>query len=455
MARARLPSRWLNLPRDALGALGAALDRYFALALPQLAAGIAYRVLFSLVPLAIVLVAVFGRLVLDDALRARLIAWIVGWLPVSVEGEASIEKAIVELGAGESVLGLLSLAAFAWAATGMMAALRNGLETAFGVERRRPAARGKVVDFLLVAGAGALVIVAIGGAVVAQVVTRFVGGVAEALGADDGSVTELARVTVPLALATLVVVVLYRFVPSRRLRLRDAIVGGLVTGMLLLAISAASAALLEGVSKLSVVYGSITAVLVFLYSVYLYASALLFGAAVAAVWATRGERPPEPVRPQLRRALRGLFVPAAPDAAETAPRRTLEGALMQVLVRLPVSGCDDAADWYERLFARPPDARPQDGDPVWDVGPGGSVSLAADRAHAGTGSLTLRVADLDEQLAALAIRGLGAPSVETAADGRLSARLDDPDGNLIRLLEDWPARPRGFAASGERRRLGP
>jgi YihY family inner membrane protein len=454
MGRARAPNRWLDLPRDALGALGAALDRYFALSLPQLAAGIAYRVLFSLVPLAIVLVALFGRLVLDDALRARLIAWIVGWLPVSVEGEASIEKAIVDLGAGESVLGLLSLAAFAWAATGMMAALRNGLETAFGVERRRPAARGKVVDFLLVAGAGALVIVAIGGAVVAQVVSRFVGGVAEALGADGGGVSELARVTVPLALATLVVVLLYRFVPSRRLRLRDAIVGGLVTGVLLLAISAASAALLEGISRLSVVYGSITAVLVFLYSVYLYASAILFGAAVAAVWATSAERPPQPVRPQLRRALLGLFVPAA-DTAETAPQRTLEGALMQVLVRLPVSGCDDAADWYERLFARPPDARPQDGDPVWDVGPGGSVSLAADRAHAGTGSLTLRVADLDEQLAALAIRGLGAPSVETAADGRLSARLADPDGNLIRLLEDWPARPRGFAASGERRRLGP
>ena len=101
---------------------------------------------------------------------------------------------------------------------------------------------------------------------------------------------------------------LYRFVPARRLRFQDAVAGGVVTGLLLLAISAASAFVYNQVAELSVIYGSITAVLVFLYSVYLYASAILFGAALAGA---RGRCPrngavgpaPRAGAPRRRRAL--------------------------------------------------------------------------------------------------------------------------------------------------------
>jgi uncharacterized BrkB/YihY/UPF0761 family membrane protein len=83
--------------------------------------------------------------------------------------------------------------------------------------------------------------------------------------------------------------------------------------MLLLAISAASAFVYNQVAELSVIYGSITAVLVFLYSVYLYASAFLFGAALAAAWSLPPETGPSlPLREQVRRAVTGLFVRQAP-----------------------------------------------------------------------------------------------------------------------------------------------
>ena len=164
-------------------------------------------------------------------------------------------------------LSVFSLLVFIWASTGMMAALRTGLEAALQVERRRPAARAKLVDLVLVAGAGALLIVALALTVLAQVVTRFVGGFAEEVGLENGLFGELAGVVVPLVVTTVVVMLLYRFVPSRRLRFGDAVAGGIVTGLLLLAISAASALVLQNVSDLSVIYGSITVVLVFLYAV--------------------------------------------------------------------------------------------------------------------------------------------------------------------------------------------
>jgi membrane protein len=314
-------ARW---PLDALSrvlrTLAAAIDGFFRDRLTQHAAGIAYRVLFSLAPLAIVVVSVVGIVLQDDVRRQRVIDEIVGWLPFTEEGSDTVEEAITRLASPTSALGLVSLVLFFWAASGMMGALRTGLEAALRVERRRPAVRAKLVDLVLVVGAGVLVIVMLATAVVAQIVTRLVRGVADDLGVESGLFAELIRVGVPLLVSTVVVVLLYRFVPARRLRFADAVAGGVVTGVLLLAISAASALVYEHVADLSVIYGSLTAVLVFLYSVYLYAAAVLFGAEFAAAWsAPPPAGPSEPLAAQLRHAVLGLFVRQEPPADPPPP----------------------------------------------------------------------------------------------------------------------------------------
>jgi membrane protein len=327
------PRQWRHArwPLEALGRVvrtfAAAIDGFFRDRLTQHAAGIAYRVLFSLAPLAIVLVSILGIVLQDDARRQRVVDEIVGWLPFTEEGSDTVEDAITRLASPTSALGLVSLVLFFWAASGMMGALRTGLEAALRVERRRPAVRAKLVDFVLVVGAGVLVLVMIATAVVAQIVTRMVRTVSDDLGVHSGLFAEALRVGVPLVVSTVVVVLLYRFVPARRLRFVDAVAGGVVTGLLLLAISAASALIYEHVADLSVIYGSLTAVLVFLYSVYLYAAAVLFGAEFAGAWS---EPPPtgpsEPLVAQLRRAALGLFVrreppPEPPPEPPSSSRR--------------------------------------------------------------------------------------------------------------------------------------
>jgi membrane protein len=280
-------------------------------------------VLFSLAPLSIVLVSIVGVVLQDDVRRQEVVDRIVDWLPFSEEGSSSVEDAITRLASPTSAVGVLSLLVFFWAASGMMGSLRTGLEAALNVQRRRPAVRAKIVDLVLVAGAGALLIVTIAITVIAQVVTRFVGGLADDVGLENGVLGELAGFLVPLAITTIVVMLLYRFVPARHLRFGDAVVGGVVTGLLLLGISAASAFVYERVADLSVIYGSITIVLVFLYSVYLYASAVLFGAELAAAWSAPQQGPSEPIRSQVRRAVLGLFVhepPPEPPQPEPEPQ---------------------------------------------------------------------------------------------------------------------------------------
>src|SRR5262249_11354425 len=216
-----------------------------------------------------------------------------------------------------SGLGLVSLLVFAWAATGMMASLRAGLEVAMRVPRGRPAVRGKLIDLILIIGAAALVMSVVIVNLATQFVSDWLRRLIERLNLDGGVLELAARGGAPLLLTIAVVLLLYRFVPARRLRFRDALAGSVVTAALFLLISLASGYIFNRTRGLGNVYGSLTLVLVFLYSVYLYASALLLGAEVAAAWSRPTAPTSEPLRRQVRRAVLGLFAQQAPPPPPT------------------------------------------------------------------------------------------------------------------------------------------
>jgi membrane protein len=263
--------------------LNYALRRFFADRCPRDAAAIAYRVLFSIGPLAIVLVSIFGLVLQDDEVRQRVVDAIVSALPISADGRSDVEDALTTIASPASAAGFISLLLFAWTASGMMAAIRVGLETALNVTESRGLARGKLVDAVLVLGAAALVLVTVAVTVLGGIVEKTLTGRVGDVAALDSVFGILVRLGVFVA-SIGVVLLLYRFVPARGLGTRDAVIGATVTALLLQAISLAAALIYAKTNNLSVIYGSLTAALFFIYSTYLYASALLFGAEVAALW---------------------------------------------------------------------------------------------------------------------------------------------------------------------------
>lgn len=314
--------RWpLELARTLFRVIPQAVDGYFTDRCAQHAAGIAYRVLFSLVPLSIVLVAIFGIVLRNDGLRDDVIREIVDGLPLSESGGADVTRAIERLASPATFLGLGSLFVFAWAATGMMASLRAGLEVAMRVERGRPPARGKLVDIVLVMGAAALVVGVVLLNLAIQVVFSSIQRPLRWVGLDGGLLEQGVRQGVPLLATIAIVLLLYRFVPARSLRVGDAFAGAVVTALLMVVISVASGALYGGARNLSFIYGSLTVALVFLYSVYLYASALLLGAEVAAAWSRPSAPTDEALFRQIKRVVLGLFVHQTPPGRGRDRRR--------------------------------------------------------------------------------------------------------------------------------------
>lgn len=288
--------------------LATAADRYFADGCPQHAAGIAYRVLFSIVPLAIVVVAVFGLLLGDRDVHDAVVDTVARALPAGVASREDVADAISGIASPSGLVGLVTLLLFVWAATGMMAAIRTGLEVVLGGGQGRPPARGKLVDLALVVGYALLVLVTVAATVLDRLAQHELRRIDVLAGLRRTAVGVSAPRVAAVLASVVIVMLLYRFVPSRKLRRADALAGAVTTAILLLAISFASGRIYDNVTRLSVVYGSLTSALVFLYSVYLYASALLFGAQVAAAWS----RPPAPddgegPRARIRRAVRGLY----------------------------------------------------------------------------------------------------------------------------------------------------
>ncbi len=299
-----LPALRSALPR----ALPAALEAYAARRLGQHASAICYRMLVSIAPLAVVLVALFGIVLRDAELQARLVDWIVDLLPFDASSRQDIEDAIVAIASPASLLGFLGLLAFMWTATGVMGAIRIGLEAALDVRERRPMARSKLVDAAGVVGAAILVLALVVSGAIGDALRT---GIEELAGRLDISVPGfgllLGSRVIQLAITVGVVAVLYRFVPARRVPGRDILVGAIATAVMLFAISIASSLVYGGAGDLSVVYGSLTALFTFLYAVYLSACALLLGAAFAGSLSLPPGEPGPPLPEQIRAGVIGLF----------------------------------------------------------------------------------------------------------------------------------------------------
>jgi membrane protein len=274
---------------------------------PQLAAAISFHVLFSLFPLVILMAGIFGIVVTVSGVQADVVDTVVRNAPLSEEGEQDLRR-LLEGATGElSALGLLALPGLLWSASGMMGAIRTALALAWDLEERRPFIRGKVVDVSLVLGTALVAVVSIGLTFAARVVEEIPG------------VAQLSALLVPLVLAFAVVLFLYRVVPARAPRLRDVWPAALFVAVVFVALQHLFAFYVENFGRYNAIYGSLGAVIAFLFFVYLSSNVFLLGAELGAELArVREDLGLEPDE----KGEKGEMEPQGPDRGEprAAPR---------------------------------------------------------------------------------------------------------------------------------------
>lgn len=201
----------------------------------------------------------------------------------------------------------------------MMAAIRSGLDGTMDVEDGRSVVRGKLLDLALVAATVVLVLVSVGVGMVTEFVDSVVTGLAGAVGLKGSVGTAVVSRLLALLLWTGTLVLLYQIVPAKP-SIADALAGATVAAVALLAISLLAGFVYSHATRWSFIYGSLTSVFVFLYSVYLFASAMLFGAAFATEWSRPRPPDPNPLPVRARRRLRGLLRRTREPHSERRPR---------------------------------------------------------------------------------------------------------------------------------------
>lgn len=249
----------------------------------QMAAAISYWALFSLFPLVLAIVAVAGFFVDRQTVETQLIEWITENVSVTPEGRQDIERLLSGAVSGLGAIGLLGLVGLLWSSASLMSAIRNGVNAAWGTQTRRHFVRGKLLDLALVAGFGAL----FGASLALTLFIRLVLDRSELDGALGGLVSALwsaGTVVVPILFSFGAFLAVYRLLPPVRTRYADVWIGALLASALFEGAKVGLAIYFQHFSNYSEVYGSLGAVISFLFFVYVAACILLLGAEVAAAW---------------------------------------------------------------------------------------------------------------------------------------------------------------------------
>jgi membrane protein len=320
----RRPLDWIRaLVAGIARALPRAVEDLFRDRCPQYAASISFHVLFSLFPLTIVLVSVFGLVLQDEELRQRVISELLDVLPVSEEGQANVQSSIEGIASPLSAIGFVSLIALLWGASGMMASIRIGLEAALKVDRGRPAAHAKLVDFVVVGAAGVLVLLVVGLSAFAAFFSRLADRITREIGVEANLSGVLLRDGVQLVVIGVMALLLYRFIPARKLRTRGAVAGAALTAIGTWGAARILAVIFADFSRYNLIYGSLAGVMTFLFFVYVVAWILLLGAEFAYAWSQPPGPPGPPLRAQVIGAVTGLFIHRDEESPTEEPARPL------------------------------------------------------------------------------------------------------------------------------------
>jgi membrane protein len=252
------------------------------------AAAIAFYAIFSLVPLSLLTVSIFGLVVAEE----RIVEFIFEQFPIeetpdmrdNVEAVVSRAQQVSAAGIGVGVLALL------WSASGIFGALRRGLNRAMGRGESHPFWRGKLLDIALIPSFGLLVLLTIVGTNAAQLVIERAGSLGPA-SFDTNAMLRMATFAVTSVVALVAFLLLYRYVPEPRPGWRQALLSaGSALFLFEIARLAASAFFnYTPFNRDTALYAGFGTVLTVLLWIFINASIVLLGAEFGrAVRATAG-----------------------------------------------------------------------------------------------------------------------------------------------------------------------
>lgn len=242
----------------------------------QMAAAISYYTLFSLLPLLILTIAIFGLVLRDVSLQERVIENLVDALPILPDDVSQVVQGTAN---AAPKLALAALIGAIWTSGALSASLRMALNVAFEARRTRPALRGKLIDYALLPILGLPVLGSVVLSATWQIIRQQTDNLP--LASNFEWVWDAATITTSLVLSFIAFSLLYWLAPNRSVRFRYLWPGALFAAVAFEGLKYGFTVYLTNFGNYDVVYGALGSVVVLLFWVFLSANILILGAEIA------------------------------------------------------------------------------------------------------------------------------------------------------------------------------
>lgn len=262
-------------------------------------AAIAYYALLSFFPFLLLVLSLLGSVTADDKDRIAVLTFVFRYFPTQLDFITGQLDAFRQTRAPLGIAGALGLI---WASLGVFGAVTSAVNEAWGVEKQRSFWKHRMVSFLMLVASGSVMIVALLFVTAIQVAEASWFGV---MLSRFHWLTALQTLTfryLSVILLTVGIGLIFYFIPNAKTRFRDVWVGAILTGILWRATFIGFAWYIRHNSRLTMIHGSIAAVVVFLLWVYVSSIILMYGVEFTAAYARlRRHRPQEmPAAPSPR-----------------------------------------------------------------------------------------------------------------------------------------------------------
>jgi membrane protein len=245
-----------------------------------LAASVSFNLLLSIFPLALAVVYIAGSFTGSPYTQEQIIRGIGYLLPVSRQ---LIASTVTGVAAARGAIGVLAFIGLVWGGFAFFSSIRKALNTVWGIRKPQPILKGQLINLIMMIGAAILLFLSV-------LITVFLSTVSERgiqmAGAELVRSSLIERILANIlatGLAFLVFLLLYKFIPSRRLKWKDIWLGALAAAISFEITKVIFLVYLRIFNPYNLVYGSIGALIAFLMWTYLSALVFLFIAKVTHV----------------------------------------------------------------------------------------------------------------------------------------------------------------------------
>jgi membrane protein len=252
-----------------------------------LAGGIAFNVLIAAVPFLLMLIAIFGFVLpamVEDPQQAA-VNYVVSFLPASQVVVTYTRAVVDDIIAGRTQAGLVGLLLFIWFSTRLIGSLRSVLREVFDLQEDRGIIEGKIFDAIMVMILGTLFLANTGITIAIEAVHTY--GV-QWLGLQEFAEVRALQAVYGQLLAFgfifLMFVLMYRYLPARRIRWRIAFVAATFTSVSWELLKAGFAWYVANFADYTSTYGALATLILLVFWIYYSSVVFILGGEVGQVY---------------------------------------------------------------------------------------------------------------------------------------------------------------------------